>query len=51
MAAKHSAPIRGLSRAGADNTSTQKFEGRFERMFPQVKAADFGATRRPGPST
>jgi len=43
MAAKHSAPIRGLSRAGADNTSTQKFEGRFGRMFPQVKAADFGA--------
>jgi hypothetical protein len=43
MTARHSAPIRGLSRNGADTSSPQTFEGRFGRMFPNLKAADFGA--------
>ncbi len=42
MTAKHSAPVRGLSRTGVDTSSAQQFAGRFGRLF-KIGAADFGS--------
>jgi len=43
MTAKHSAPPRGLSKKGVDESSAKTFDGRFGRLFPRAPAADFGA--------
>jgi Animal haem peroxidase len=40
MVAKHSSVIRGIAAAGAD----PKFQGRFGRLFPDLKPGRYGAT-------
>ncbi|WP_426609509.1 peroxidase family protein [Bradyrhizobium sp. McL0616] len=40
MVAKHSSLIRGLAAAGAD----PNFQGRFGRLFPELKGATYGST-------